>query len=127
MESLKMSKIKNGWTVDSTKTQDTDLRIIQGHYPYAVKTELGEHIALVKSQKKANTGFAKAGTLNDRDEGFAIAELISAAPEMYAALEYVIGDHSVDINAFIEMDRGDWETFFELARKAMRKANPNYI
>ena len=112
------------WSVDSTKTQDISLRIIQGHYPYAVKTELGEHIALVKSQSKAKTGFAKAGTVNDKDEGFAIAELISAAPEMCAALEYVIGDHSIDIDAFIEMDRGDWETFFELARNALRKAKP---
>lgn len=109
------------WSVDSTKTQDISLRIIQGHYPYAVKTELGEHIALVKSQSKAKTGFAKAGTVNDKDEGFAIAELISAAPEMCAALEYIIGDH----NEFDVMDQEDWETFFELARNALRKAKPS--
>ena len=113
---------KMNWTVDQTKTQDTDLRIIQGYYPYCVKTDLGEHVALVKSQKKANTGFAKAGTLNDRDEGFATAELISAAPEMYEALRFVIGDPST--TAFIEMERSDWNTFFDLARKAMRKAKP---
>ena len=77
---------KMNWTVDQTKTQETDLRIIQGHYPYCVKTDLGEHVALVKSQKKARTGFAKASEVNDRDEA--------------------------------------WNTFFDLARKAMRKAKP---
>ena len=113
---------KMNWTVDQTKTQETDLRIIQGHYPYCVKTDLGEHVALVKSRKKARTGFAKASEVNDRDEAYSIAELISAAPEMYEALRFVIGDPST--TAFIEMERSDWNTFFDLARKAMRKAKP---
>ena len=109
------------WTVDQTKTQETDLRIIQGHYPYCVKTDLGEHVALVKSRKKARTGFAKASEVNDRDEAYSTAELISAAPEMYEALRFVIGDPST---TFIEMERSDWKRFLDLARKAMRKAKP---
>ena len=122
----KLSKIQRGWSVTSTKTSDTDLRIIQGHYPYKVTTELGEHIALVKSQSKAKTGFAKAGTLNDKDEGFAIAELISAAPEMYAALEQLV--------ATWDSDLPDKEAFTRIhliyivnARKALRKAKPDKI
>ena len=110
------------WSVDSTKTQDISLRIIQGHYPYAVKTELGEHIALVKSQSKAKTGFAKAGTVNDKDEGFAIAELISAAPEMYAAIEQLIANWDSD---FPDGDLFDQD--IENARKALRKAKPDKI
>lgn len=78
------------WSVAQTKTQSTDLRIIQGHYPWCVTTELGEHVALVKSQKKANTGFAKASGVNDRDNAYEIAELISAAPELYDALENLV-------------------------------------
>ena len=108
----------------STKTSDTDLRIIQGHYPYKVTTELGEHIALVKSQSKAKTGFAKAGTLNDKDEGFAIAELISAAPEMYAAIEQLIANWDSD---FRTRYKGSNEQHIENARKALRKAKPDKI
>ena len=119
----KLSKIQRGWSVTSTKTSDTDLRIIQGHYPYKVTTELGEHIALVKSQSKAKTGFAKAGTLNDKDEGFAIAELISAAPEMYEALYdclamLVNGEDGCDDTP---------ERVVDAARKALRKAKPDKI
>ena len=118
----KLSKIQRGWSVASTRTADTDLRIIQGHYPYKVTTELGEHIALVKSQSKAKTGFAKAGTLNDKDEGFAIAELISAAPEMYAAIEQIIATWNSD---FPDGDLFDQD--IENARKALRKAKPDKI
>ena len=120
----KLSKIQRGWSVTSTKTSDTDLRIIQGHYPYKVTTELGEHIALVKSQSKAKTGFAKAGTLNDKDEGFAIAELISAAPEMYAAIEQLIANWDSD---FRTRYKGSNEQDIENARKALRKAKPDKI
>lgn len=120
----KLSKIQRGWSVTSTKTSDTDLRIIQGHYPYKVTTELGEHIALVKSQSKAKTGFAKAGTLNDKDEGFAIAELISAAPEMYAAIEQLIANWDSDFRTrYKESNEQDIEN----ARKALRKAKPDKI
>lgn len=107
------------WSVDSTRTQDVDLRIIQGHYPWAVKTHLGEHIALVKSQSKAKTGFAKASKVGERDEGFEIAELISAAPEMYAAIEQLIATWDSD---FPEGDL--FEQAIENARKALRKAKP---
>ena len=121
----KLSKIQRGWSVASTRTADTDLRIIQGHYPYKVTTELGEHIALVKSQSKAKTGFAKAGTLNDKDEGFAIAELISAAPEMYAAIEQLIFAWDTD---FTPAPGGDlFEQDIENARRALRKAKPDKI
>ena len=120
----KLSKIQRGWSVTSTKTSDTDLRIIQGHYPYKVTTELGEHIALVKSQSKAKAGFAKAGTLNDKDEGFAIAELISAAPEMYAAIEQLIANWDSDFRTrYKESNEQDIEN----ARKALRKAKPDKI
>ena len=120
----KLSKIQRGWSVTSTKTSDTDLRIIQGHYPYKVTTELGEHIALVKSQSKAKTGFAKAGTLNDKDEGFAIAELISAAPEIYAAIEQLIANWDSDFRTrYKESNEQDIEN----ARKALRKAKPDKI
>ena len=120
----KLSKIQRGWSVTSTKTSDTDLRIIQGHYPYKVTTELGEHIALVKSQSKAKTGFPKAGTLNDKDEGFAIAELISAAPEMYAAIEQLIANWDSDFRTrYKESNEQDIEN----ARKALRKAKPDKI
>lgn len=124
----KLSKIQRGWSVASTRTADTDLRIIQGHYPYKVTTELGEHIALVKSQSKAKTGFAKAGTLNDKDEGFAIAELISAAPEMYAAIEQLIATWDSDFP--VVCDRRAqilFEQDIENARKALRKAKPDKI
>lgn len=103
------------WSVDSTKTQDISLRIIQGHYPYAVKTELGEHIALVKSESKAKTGFAKAGTLNDRDNGFDTAVLISAAPELYNALENLMNR-----NLIKETDNDHYDEVLD----ALRKANP---
>tara|TARA_B100002019_G_scaffold279930_1_gene282332 strand:+ start:1694 stop:2026 length:333 start_codon:yes stop_codon:yes gene_type:complete len=108
------------WSVAQTKTQSTDLRIIQGHYPWCVTTELGEHVALVKSQKKANTGFAKASGVNDRDNAYEIAELISAAPEMYAALELLIDtwDSGFPDPHLFEQD-------IENARKALRKAKPN--
>lgn len=106
----------NGWNVDQTKTQSTDLRIIQGHYPWCVTTELGEHVALVKSQKKANTGFAKASGVNDRDNAYEIAELISAAPELYNALENL-----VNRNLIKETDKDHYDEVLA----ALRKAKPN--
>jgi inactivated superfamily I helicase len=106
----------NGWNVDQTKTQSTDLRIIQGHYPWCVTTELGEHVALVKSQKKANTGFAKASSVNDRDNAYEIAELISAAPELYNALENL-----VNRNLIKETDKDHYDEVLA----ALRKAKPN--
>jgi len=117
-----MSKIKFGWTVDNTKTRETDLRIIQGHYPWAVKTDLGDHIALVKSQSEAKTGFAKAGTLNDRDEGYAIAELISAAPELFSVVEALWESWMKD--GRIKHPHIDME-IIQQAGKALRKAKPN--
>lgn len=109
------------WTVEQTKTQDVDLRIIQGHYPWAVKTQLGEHIALVKSQTKAKTGFAKASQVNERDKGFENAELISAAPEMFEALSdclamLVNGEDGCDDTL---------ERVIDSTRKALRKAKPD--
>ncbi len=104
------------WSVAQTKTQSTDLRIIQGHYPWCVTTELGEHVALVKSQKKANTGFAKASSVNDRDNAYEIAELISAAPELYNALENL-----VNRNLIKETDKDHYDEVLA----ALRKAKPN--
>ena len=113
----------NGWNVDQTKTQSTDLRIIQGHYPWCVTDHLGEHIALVKSQKEATTGFAKASSVNDRDNAYEIAELISAAPEMYEALS---GCLALLVNGEDEFEYEDTlRRAIESARKALRKANPN--
>jgi inactivated superfamily I helicase len=106
----------NGWNVDQTKTQSTDLRIIQGHYPWCVTDHLGEHIALVKSQKEATTGFAKASSVNDRDNAYEIAELISAAPEMYNALENL-----VNRNLIKETDKDHYDEVLA----ALRKAKPN--
>jgi predicted regulator of amino acid metabolism with ACT domain len=104
------------WSVAQTKTQSTDLRIIQGHYPWCVTTELGEHVALVKSQKKANTGFAKASGVNDRDNAYETAELISAAPELYNALENL-----VNRNLIKETDKDHYDEVLA----ALRKAKPN--
>lgn len=106
----------NGWNVDQTKTQSTDLRIIQGHYPWCVTDHLGEHIALVKSQKEATTGFAKASSVNDRDNAYEIAELISAAPELYNALENL-----VNRNLIKETDKDHYDEVLA----ALRKAKPN--
>jgi hypothetical protein len=112
---------KKQWTVGSTKTGDTDLRIIQGNYPWTVKTDLGENIALIKSQSKAKTGFAKAGTLNDRDEGYAIATLIAAAPDLLVALEQII-----------ELDGSPWTgskaaaATLEKARLVIKQARNNH-
>lgn len=105
------------WTVEQTKTQDVDLRIIQGHYPWAVKTQLGEHIALVKSQTKAKTGFAKASQVNERDKGFENAELISAAPELYAALEKWLESWETEESPDISIIKD--------AQRALRKAKPD--
>ena len=82
---------------------------------------MGEHIALVKSQSTAKTGFAKAAEVNERDEGFKIAELISAAPEMYAALEGIIknwedGNYRTQTNSSYAA--------FIVAKGALRKAKP---
>lgn len=104
------------WSVAQTKTQSTDLRIIQGHYPWCVTTELGEHVALVKSQKKANTGFAKASGVNDRDNAYETAELISAAPELYNALENLVNRNLIK--------RWDKDHYDEVLA-ALRKAKPN--
>ena len=111
----------NGWNVDQTKTQSTDLRIIQGHYPWCVTDHLGEHIALVKSQKEATTGFAKASSVNDRDNAYEIAELISAAPEMYEALYDCL---AMLVNGEDGCD-DTHERVVDAARKALRKAKPN--
>lgn len=124
------------WSVAQTKTQSTDLRIIQGHYPFCVTTELGEHVALVKSQKKANTGFAKASGVNDRDNAYEIAELISAAPEMYEALSDCLAmmrrEPDDTLNSGLRpmvMGTGIYEDtlkmVIESARKALRKAKPD--
>jgi len=124
------------WTVEQTKTQDVDLRIIQGHYPWAVKTQLGEHIALVKSQTKAKTGFAKASQVNERDKGFENAELISAAPEMFEALSDCLAmmrrEPDDTLNSGLRpmvMGTGIYEDtlkmVIESARKALRKAKPD--
>ena len=115
---------KKNWQVTSTKTNVIDLRIIQGNYPWMVQTELGDTIALIKSQSKAKTGFAKAGELNVKDKGYAIAELISAAPEMYAALEQLIANWDSD---FRTRYKGSNEQDIENARKALRKAKPDSI
>tara|TARA_Y100000004_G_C8773972_1_gene351969 strand:+ start:329 stop:697 length:369 start_codon:yes stop_codon:yes gene_type:complete len=115
------------WTVDSTRTQDVDLRIIQGHYPWAVKTQLGEHIALVKSQSKAKTGFAKASEVGERDEGFEIAELISAAPEMYEAIEWLLNSYEENLQRQLKLGLkygSPSVQAIENARKALRKAKP---
>ena len=104
------------WSVAQTKTQSTDLRIIQGHYPWCVTTELGEHVALVKSQKKANTGFAKASGVNERENAYETAELISAAPELYNALENL-----VNRNLIKETDKDHYDEVLA----ALRKAKPN--
>lgn len=126
----------NGWNVDQTKTQSTDLRIIQGHYPWCVTDHLGEHIALVKSQKEATTGFAKASSVNDRDNAYEIAELISAAPEMYEALSDCLAmmrrEPDDTLNSGLRpmvMGTENYEDtlkmVIESARKALRKAKPN--
>lgn len=115
-------KILNRWTVATTKTSKIDLRIIQGNYPWMIESELGDNIALVKSQSKSKTGFAKAGELNERDEGFAIAELISAAPEMYAAIIKLVSRFN-KINYLHSEDK----EAIENAKKTLRKAKPNTL
>ncbi len=83
---------------------------------------MGEHIALVKSQSTAKTGFAKAAEVNERDEGFKIAELISAAPEMYAALEGLIKNWE-DGN-YRHLTTPNSYAAFVVAKGALRKAKP---
>ena len=73
-------------------------------------------MALVKSQKKANTGFAKASGVNDRDNAYETAELISAAPELYNALENL-----VNRNLIKETDKDHYDEVLA----ALRKAKPN--
>ena len=81
---------RRGWTVDHTNTRESDLRIIAGHYPFAIRDQIGDMLALVKSRSEARLGFAKASTLDERDEGWKIATLMAAAPDLLAVVERLI-------------------------------------
>ena len=78
---------KGDWVVDHTTTREGDLRIIAGHYPFAIRDHIGDILALVKSRSEARLGFTKASTLDERDEGWKIATLMAAAPELLAIVE----------------------------------------
>jgi len=112
---------KGDWVVDHTTTREGDLRIIAGHYPFAIRDHIGDILALVKSRSEARLGFTKASTLDERDEGWKIATLMAAAPEMHEALSdclalLVNGEDGCDDTP---------ERVIDATRKALRQAKPN--
>ena len=108
---------KKGWMVEHTVARESDLQIIAGHYPFAIHNHIGDTLALVRSRSEARLGFAKASILNKRDEGWKIATLMAAAPEMHEALS--------DCLALLVNGEDDLNRVIDATRKALRKAKPN--